>query len=141
MAIIAIKQPDGQLMIFSSLGSVPVEMIPTQENFISLGVLKMKFEDYRNWLREHDLITSQEFDYLDTLDLGTILCANSDKTCKEIMEIIADKYEEDYLSKYPNDEELFNSIPESEFVDYIYWRYGIPVSEEVIYRFNILEKK
>ena len=101
----------------------------------------MEFENYRNWLREHDLLAAQEYDYLDTLDLGAILCANSDKTCGEIMEIIADKYEEDYLSKYPNDEELFNSIPESEFVDYIHWRYGIPVTEEITYRFDIFRKE
>lgn len=101
----------------------------------------MKFEDYRKWLREHDFLGAQEYDYLDTLDLGTILCANSDNTCGEIMNIIADKYENDYLSKHPNDEELFNSIPESEFVDYIHWRYGIPVSEEITYRFVITENK
>lgn len=97
----------------------------------------MKFENYRKWLREHDWLEAQEYDYLDTLDLGVILRANSDKTCGEIMEIISNKYEKDYLSKYPNDEELFNSIPESEFVDYIHWRYGIPVTEEIKYYFNI----
>lgn len=101
----------------------------------------MKFENYRNWLREHDWLSAQEYDYLDTLDLSIILCANSDKTCGEIMEIIADKYEEDYLSKYPNDAELFNSIPESEFMDYIHWRYGITVTEEIIYRFNVFRKE
>lgn len=137
MAIISIKQPDGQLMMFSSLGSVPIEMILTQENFVSLGVLKMKFEDYRNWLREHDWLGAQEYDYLDTLDLGTILCANSDKTCGEIMNIIEDKYEEDYLSKYPNDEMLFNGISESDFIDYINYRYGIKVTEEITYHFEI----
>ena len=101
----------------------------------------MTFENYRNWLREHDPIASQEFDYLDSLDLGVIICANSDLTCGEIMDVIADKYEDDYLSKYPNDSELFNSVPESEFVDYIHWRYGIPVIEEVTYRFNIENKE
>lgn len=94
-----------------------------------------KFEDY------NDTIGAQEFDYLDSLDIGTILCANSEKTCKEIMEIIENKYEGDYLSKHPNDEMLFNYINESAFIDYIHWRYGIPVTEETIYRFNILNKE
>ena len=57
------------------------------------------------------------------------------------MEIIADKYEYDYLSKHTNDQELFNSIPESEFVDYIHWRYGIPAIEEITYRFDIHNKE
>lgn len=103
--------------------------------------INMKFEEYRTWLREYDPIASQEFDYLDSLDLGTIICANSDMTCGEIMELIADKYEEYYLAGHPNDQELFNSIPESEFVDYIYWRYGIPVTEEITYRFDIFGKE
>lgn len=100
----------------------------------------MKFENYRSWLRQHDCIGAQEFDYLDSLDIGTILCANTEKTCEEIMEIIENKYEDDYLSKYPNDEMLFNDINESDFIDYIHWRYGITVTEETIYKFNILEK-
>ena len=57
------------------------------------------------------------------------------------MEIIENKYEDDYLSNHPNDEMLFNYINESDFIDYIHWRYGIPVTEETIYRFNILNKE
>lgn len=96
----------------------------------------MDFENYRKWLRQHDFLSAQEFDYLDSLDLSVILCANSDKSCAEIMKIIEDKYEEDYLSKHPNDEMLFNSISESDFIDYIKWRYGISHTEAVINYFN-----
>lgn len=102
--------------------------------------INMKFENYRAWLREHDPIASQEFDYLDSLDLATIICANSDMTCCEIMDVISDKYEECYLAGHPNDQELFNSIPEHEFIEYIHWRYGIPVIEEITHRFNIFLK-
>ncbi len=101
----------------------------------------MKFENYREWLRQHDPLGSQEFDYLDSINIGTIICANVDKTCAEIMEIIEDRYEEDYLSKYPNDEMLFNSINQSDFIDYVRWRYGIQVTEETTYRFDILSKE
>ena len=59
----------------------------------------MKFENYRKWLAQHDFLGSQEFDYLDSLDLSVIICANVDKTCGEIMEIIENRYEEDYLSE------------------------------------------
>lgn len=97
----------------------------------------MGFEDYRKWLRQHDFLGSQEFDYLDSLDLSVIICTNIEKTCREIMEIIADKYEEDYLAKYPNDQELFNSIPESEFIDYIRYRYGISHTETITNYFNL----
>lgn len=100
----------------------------------------MKFEDYRRWLNEHDVLEAQEFNYLDSINIGTIICANVDKTCGEIMEIIEDMYEDDYLSKYPNDEMLFNSISQDDFIDYIHWRYGIPVTEETIYRFDVLNK-
>lgn len=100
----------------------------------------MKFEDYRIWLNEHDALEAQEFNYLDSINIGTIICANVDKTCVEIMEIIEDRYEDDYLSKYPNDEMLFNSISQHDFIDYIHWRYGISVTEETIYRFDVLNK-
>lgn len=100
----------------------------------------MKFEEYRRWLNEHDVIEAQEFNYLDSINIGTIICANVDKTCAEIMEIIEDMYEDDYLSKYPNDEMLFNSISQDDFIDYIHWRYGITVTEETIYRFDVLNK-
>lgn len=53
----------------------------------------MKFENYRKWLAQHDFLGSQEFDYLDSLDLSVIICANVDKTCEEIMEIIEDRAE------------------------------------------------
>lgn len=101
----------------------------------------MKFEDYRRWLNEHDVLEAQEFNYLDSINIGTIICANVDKTCEEIMEIIEDRYEDDYLSKYPNDEMLFNSISQDDFIDYIRWRYGITTIEETIYRFDILSKE
>ena len=101
----------------------------------------MKFEDYRRWLNEHDVLEAQEFNYLDSINIGTIVCANVDKTCEEIMEIIEDRYEDDYLSKYPNDELLFNSISQDDFIDYIHWRYGITTTEETIYRFDILNKE
>ena len=97
----------------------------------------MKFENYREWLAQHDPLCSQELDYLDTLDLSVIICANVDKTCAEIMEIIEDRYEEDYLSKYPNDEMLFNSLSESDFVDYIKYRYGISHTETITNYFNL----
>ena len=97
----------------------------------------MGFEKYRNWLKEHDMIAYQEFDYLDTINLSTIICANSEKTCHEIMQIIEDEYEDDYLSNFPNDEMLFNSISENDFVEYIHWRYNIPVTEEITYRFFV----
>lgn len=98
----------------------------------------MDFENYKKLLRQqHDFLGSQEFDYLDSLDLSVILCANSDKTCREIMDIIEDKYEEDYLSKHPNDEMLFNSISESEFIDYIKCRYGISHTEIITKYFNM----
>lgn len=100
-----------------------------------------RFENYREWLRQHDPLGSQEFDYLDSINIGTIICANVDKTCDEIMEIIEDRYEDDYLSKHPNDEMLFNSINQSDFIDYVRWRYGIPVTEETTYRFDILSKE
>lgn len=100
----------------------------------------MKFEEYRRWLNEHDVPEAQEFNYLDSINIGTIICANVDKTCAEIMEIIEDMYEDDYLSKYPNDEMLFNSISQADFIDYIRWRYGIKVTEEIIYRFDVLNK-
>jgi len=96
-----------------------------------------KFEDYRQWLIQHDPLGSQEFDYLDSLDLSVILCANVDKSCEEIMKIIEDKYEEDYLSKYPNDEMLFGSISVSDFVNYIQYRYGISHTETITHYFNI----
>lgn len=96
-----------------------------------------KFENYRKWLAQHDFLGSQEFDYLDSLDLSVIICANVDKTCREIIEIIEDRYEEDYLSKYPNDEMLFNSISESDFVDYIKYRYGISHTETITNYFNL----
>lgn len=99
------------------------------------------FEDYRKWLNEHDMIGAQELNYLDSIDIGTIICANPDKTCEDIMEIIVDRYESDYLYKYPNNEILFNSINQYDFIDYIHWRYGIPVTEETIYRFDILNKE
>lgn len=101
----------------------------------------MKFEDYRMWLNEHDTLEAQEFKYLDSINIATIICANSDKTCAEIMEIIEDRYEDDYLSKYSNDEMLFNSISQSDFINYIHWRYGIHVTEETIYRFDIFNKE
>lgn len=100
----------------------------------------MKFEEYRRWLNEHDILEAQEFNYLDSINIGTIICANVDKTCAEIMEIIEDMYEDDYLSKYPNDEMLFNSISQDDFIDYIHWRYGITTTEEIIYRFDVLNK-
>ncbi len=53
------------------------------------------------------------------------------------MEIIEDRYEEDYLSKYPNDEMLFNSISESDFVSYIKYRYGISHTETITNYFNL----
>ena len=102
-----------------------------------MGYLTMEFENYRKWLMQHDPLGSQEFDYLDGLDLSVIICANADKTCEEIMEIIKDRYEEDYLSKYPNDEMLFNSISESDFVDYIEYRYGISHTETITNYFNL----
>ena len=37
-----------------------------------------KFENYRKWLVQHDFLESQEFDYLDSLDLSVIICANAD---------------------------------------------------------------
>ena len=97
----------------------------------------MKFEEYRRWLNEHDILEAQEFNYLDSINIGTIICANVDKTCAEIMEIIEDRYEDDYLSKYPNDEMLFNSISESDFVDYIKYRYGISHTETITNYFNL----
>lgn len=36
----------------------------------------MDFENYKKWLRQHDFLGAQEFDYLDSLDLSVILCAN-----------------------------------------------------------------
>lgn len=96
-----------------------------------------KFENYRKWLVQHDPIESQEFDYLDSLDLSVIICANVDKTCREIIEIIEDRYEEDYLSKYPNDGMLFNSVTESDFIDYIKYRYGISHTETITNYFNL----
>lgn len=99
------------------------------------------FEDYRKWLNKNDTIGAQEFNYLDSINIGTIICANSNKTCKEIMRIIEDRYENDYLSKYPDDVRLFGNICQCDFIDYIHWRYGITVTEETIYRFNILNKE
>ena len=97
----------------------------------------IKFENYRKWLIQHDFLGSQEFDYLDSLDLSVILCANADRSCEEIMKIIEDKYEEDYLSKYPNDKMLFGSISESDFVSYSNYRYGISHTEPITHYFNI----
>ena len=42
-----------------------------------------------------------------------------------------------YLSKYPNDEMLFNSISESDFVSYIKYRYGISHTETITNYFNL----
>lgn len=96
----------------------------------------MKFEKYREWLKDYDPLAAQELDYLDTLDLEPIIRNNIDSPVWKIRELIAEQYEEDYLEKYSNDEELFNSLPEDEFVDYINWRYGIRYHEEVTYYFN-----
>lgn len=100
----------------------------------------MQFEDYRRWLNKNDTIGAQEFNYLDSINIGTIICANPDKTCDEIMGIIEDRYENDYLSKHSDDVRLFGNISQSDFIDYIHWRYGIPVKEKTIYRFDILDK-
>lgn len=99
------------------------------------------FDKYRSWLVENNRIATQEFAYLDSLDIGTILCRHTDKTVYEIMQIIEDEYSNDYLSKYKNDEMLFSDISGREFADYINWRYGIPIYEETIYRFYIEGKK
>lgn len=98
----------------------------------------MTFEGYRKWLNERDTIEAQEFNYLDSINIGTIICANPDKTCEDILEIIKDRYGNDYLSKHSDDVRLFGNISQSDFIDYIRWRYGITVTEETIYRFNIL---
>ena len=94
----------------------------------------MSFDErYRNWLKDHDPMGAQEFDYLDTIDIKSIIESNKDKDADSIIE---DMYEEDYLAKYPNDEELFGSINSYEFVDYIYWRYKIRCTEHITYYFN-----
>lgn len=101
----------------------------------------MTFEEYRKWLNKNDTIETQGFNYLDSINIGTIICTNPDKTCDEIMEIIEDRYQNDYLSKYPDDVRLFGNIGQSDFIDYIHWRYGIPVKEKTIYKFDILNKE
>ena len=93
------------------------------------------FDKYREWLREHDLLSAQEFDYLDTIDLERIIKDNRGERVYDVMEKISQEYEEDYLKKYPNDEELFNSISEGDFVSYIHARYGIRANEELCYYF------
>ena len=60
----------------------------------------MSFNEYRNWLREHDPLGAQEFDYLDTIDIKSIIQSNKDEDVDRIMCIIEDMYEDDYLAKY-----------------------------------------
>ena len=84
------------------------------------------------------ILEKSEYGFLDSLDLKQIICENRDKDCYRIMHIIEDRYEDAYLkSNTVNDECLFNTINEEDFITYIHKRYGIQFFEETRYYFDI----
>lgn len=86
-----------------------------------------KFED----------LEKQEFAFLDTIDILSIIKENDLNSAEEIMHILEEDYEDKYIEQNPDDDFLFNYISHYDFVRYIKRRYGINFREETIYYFNL----
>lgn len=86
---------------------------------------------------EFEGLEKQEFAFLDTIDILSIIKENDLDSAEEIMHILEENYENTYLEQYPDDDFLFNCISQYDFANYIRKRYGIDWREDVIYYFNL----
>lgn len=79
-------------------------------------------EDKETW----DRLKKLAYEYLDTLDLKTIIKTYHNTELNALMDYIENIYGDAYLSKYnfnKTDECIFNRINESDFESYLYKRY------------------
>lgn len=90
----------------------------------------MNTEDWRK-------LQEAEFAFLDTKDLRQIINENKDAEVYDIMCLIEDLYEDEYLEQNKEDECLFNVISEYEFAEYAKKKYGIRSYERTKYFFDV----
>lgn len=83
-----------------------------------------------------DKLKKQEQEYLDTLDLYTIISLLSDHTVSQIMSRIQIVYEAAYLRRN-QDTGLFGHMTEDNFIDYINKRYNIHYIENITHYFDL----
>ena len=75
-----------------------------------------------------------ECEFLDTIDLLPFI--QNEKQVWEVMQEIEDKYEDEYLKQYPDDECMFNVMDEYDFSEYVKRTYGIGSYEYTEFRFR-----
>ena len=93
-------------------------------------------EERFKYLPEKDrILIKQEFDFLDTLDLSPVLMIAKEErfSIRKVMNYIEDIYESDYIRFTLNycgisDSYIFNSISDSEFIEYLKVQYHLVCS-------------
>ena len=78
---------------------------------------------------EFKKLEHQEYNYLNNIDIAKVLADNDCMTVSELITLIENEYEDEYLEKYPNDSCLFNCINTNSFKNYLMNRYGWFMSE------------
>ena len=85
---------------------------------------------------DNEIIITNEVEFLDTLDVRQIIDLHKDKSTRDILQLIKNRYNQDYKDKYDSDFDLFYGMGERGFVLYVKEKFSIGIYDCAFYYFD-----